>query len=291
MAQRHPPKSQSRTPDFEPALRVPGSQIDGEISERLALGQELVDRFSKHVRDMAEFQQLENEFRTWDEYNEELLRRRFTTSKVANEYKRFIVGIGGRSTPEQELHWLRQSLDGQQRKLTSIRQRLNLYDSEVEETAAGTALAGVQQGTRIFVVHGHNGDVKLQLAEFLERITGERPIILHEQAHSGRTIIEMFEDYASEAGFAVVLLTADDAGNAKGATTPSARARQNVVFELGFFFGKLGRSRVIGLYEDGVELPSDINGVLYTPLTGNWHTELVRELQAAGINVDLSKLV
>ena len=223
--------------------------------------------------------------------NEELLRRRFTTGKVADEYRRASVGLGRSDSPQQELYWLRESITGQQRKLTSIRQRLSLYDSEAEQTLANTLLAEAPRGTRIFIVHGHDGNVKLQVAEFLERITGERPVILHEQPHSGRTIIEKFEDHAAEVGFAVVLLTADDAGRAKGATRLKSRARQNVVLELGFFLGKLGRSRVVALYEDGVEIPSDISGVLYTSLAGNWHTELARELQAAGINVDLSKLV
>ena len=69
MAQRRPPKAQ--TPDTEPALRVPTAQIDDEISERLALGQEMHDRFNQPVRDINQVHELDNEFRTWDEYNEE----------------------------------------------------------------------------------------------------------------------------------------------------------------------------------------------------------------------------
>jgi predicted nucleotide-binding protein len=162
-----------------------------------------------------------------------------------------------------------------------------------EPDAAINASASVEPtalGSRIFVVHGHDGDVKLQVAEFLEQVTGDRPIILHEQPDSGRTIIEKFEGHASEAGFAVILLTADDVGKAKDASSLNARSRQNVVLEFGFFIGRLGRGRVVALYEHGVELPSDIAGVLYKPLAGNWHTELARELRAAGIAVDLSKL-
>ena len=69
------------------------------------------------------------------------------------------------------------------------------------------------------------------------------------------------------------------------------RARQNVVFELGFFIGALGRSRVAVLYEDGVELPSDMNGILYTILDaqGAWRIGLGRELRAAGFAVDLNR--
>ena len=151
-------------------------------------------------------------------------------------------------------------------------------------------VAGSPPGTKVFIVHGHDGEVKLQVASVLERITGERPVILHEQADSGRTIIEKFEQHASQAGFAVVLLTADDQGMAKGAAAPSLRARQNVVFELGFFIGRLGRGRVVALYEYGVELPSDINGLLYKSLNGSWQIESKRAA-GCGIAVNLSKLL
>jgi predicted nucleotide-binding protein len=70
----------------------------------------------------------------------------------------------------------------------------------------------------------------------------------------------------------------------------SARPRQNVVLELGFFIGHLTRKRVVALYESGVELPSDLSGVLYKPLAGNWKIELATELKAAGIEVDGTKL-
>jgi hypothetical protein len=81
----------------------------------------------------------------------------------------------------------------------------------------------------------------------------------------------------------VVLLTSDDEGKAQDAASLSARSRQNVVFEHGYFIGKLGRKRVVALYEDGVELPSDLSGVLYKELSGNWKSDLLAELRAAGL--------
>lgn len=102
------------------------------------------------------------------------------------------------------------------------------------------------------------------------------PIILHEQPNKGRTVIETFEAY-SDVGFAVPLLTPDDIGATK--TTPEkllSRARQNVILELGYFIGRLSRTRVCALYVEGVELPSDIHGVLYVPLDagGVWRWKL-----------------
>ena len=89
------------------------------------------------------------------------------------------------------------------------------------------------------------------------------PKILHEQANEGKRIIEKFEKH-SAVGFAIVLLTSDDEGKAKASDNLNIRARQNVILELGFFMGKLGRSRVLPLYIEGVELPSDIQGLMYT---------------------------
>ena len=147
-------------------------------------------------------------------------------------------------------------------------------------------------GNDVFIVHGHHEALKQQVARTVDRLTGAAPIILHEQPDGGRTIIEKFETYAGDVGFAVVLLTADDRGGSASTDELRARARQNVVFELGYFIGRLGRSRVTVLYEGGVELPSDMSGVLYTPAddAGAWHLKLAREMKAAGIPVDLNKL-
>jgi predicted nucleotide-binding protein len=111
--------------------------------------------------------------------------------------------------------------------------------------------------------------------------------------NGGRTIIEKFEDYA-DASFAVVLLTGDDvAGLADVANRDlRPRARQNVVFELGFFLGRLGREQVAVLYEPGVEIPSDYSGVLYIELDPqqHWQRVLARELKNAGYELDLKWL-
>ena len=116
--------------------------------------------------------------------------------------------------------------------------------------------------------------------------------MLEEQPDAGRTIIEKFEQHAVEAGYAVVLLTSDDEGREAGTQDElRPRARQNVILELGFFIGELGRGRVALLYEEGVELPSDIVGVLYLPLdaAGAWKTKLAREMHDADVGIDPEK--
>jgi predicted nucleotide-binding protein len=146
----------------------------------------------------------------------------------------------------------------------------------------------------VFIVHGHDEATKQSVARFLERLDLE-VVILHERPDRGKTVIEKLEASSSEVdiAYAIVILTPDDVGaqiSEKDKLRP--RARQNVVFELGYFIAKLGRQRVRALYTEGVELPSDYQGVLYTPLDkpGAWKLELAREIKAAGIAIDLNKI-
>lgn len=158
------------------------------------------------------------------------------------------------------------------------------------ESAAERA-AAVEHG-RVFIVHGHDEARRHELFRVLNDVTGAKPIVLHEQPSGGRSIIEKLEAYAAAAGFAVALLTADDLGKAKDADTEVPRARQNVVFEAGYFAGRLGRDRVVLLHEANVEVPSDLHGVVYIPLdsAGAWKMKLTHEMSSAGIPVDWSGL-
>lgn len=148
-------------------------------------------------------------------------------------------------------------------------------------------------GSRVFIVHGHNDAILQSCARFIEKL-GLSVTVLREQPNHGRTIIEKFIEY-SDVGFAVILLTADDRGGRSNETyeEQKARARQNVIFELGFFIGKLGRERVCALYEEGVEIPSDYQGVAFVPIDIRqaWHFELVKEMKASGLPIDLNMVL
>lgn len=146
---------------------------------------------------------------------------------------------------------------------------------------------------RVFVVHGHDNEAKETTACFLEKL-GLQPIILHEQASSGRTIIEKFEMYSGDIAFAVVLLTPDDVGaSAAKQEQLNPRARQNVIMELGYFMGRLSRVRVCALHKGGIELPSDYQGVLYIEMdpAGAWKTKLAQEFVQAKLPIDLNGLL
>lgn len=136
---------------------------------------------------------------------------------------------------------------------------------------------------RIFIAHGHDSALKEHTARLVERL-GFKPIILSEQANKGKTIIEKLEHY-SDVRFAIVLYSADDEMN-----TGEWRGRQNVVFEHGLFIGKLNRENVMCIKEQGVELPGDIDGTVYTD-SRSFDMDVAKELSAAGFDVDMNKLM
>lgn len=178
--------------------------------------------------------------------------------------------------------------------LRSARGELNEeleYRQVREAHSQSTKPAALAVSNRVFVVHGHDDAALHGLARFLEKL-GLEAIVLREQPDQGRTIIEKFEASAAEVGFAVVLLTPDDLGGSVKSEASDPRARQNVVFELGYFAGKLGRGRVCLLRKGQVEIPSDLYGVIYTDMDSadGWHTKLVRELKAAKLEFDANRL-
>jgi predicted nucleotide-binding protein len=158
---------------------------------------------------------------------------------------------------------------------------------------------------QVFIVHGHDDVVKYELARIIDREFHLESIILHEEPDKGRTIIEKLEGVSELPGFAFILLTPDDLGAElvpdeylekfndphmrpdQQKTRFEYRARQNVVFEMGFFIGFLGRDRVCCLYKEDVALPSDISGVLYKKFKNiseiKW--DIRKELKAAGYDV------
>ena len=143
----------------------------------------------------------------------------------------------------------------------------------------------------VFIVHGRDEAARESVARVLEKLELQ-PIILKEKPSGGRTLIEKVEKY-SDVGFAVVLLTPNDIGYLKEESEQTEeRARQNVIFELGYFVGKLGRGKVCLLQKGKIDIPSDYSGVGYVEMDfkGAWKIDLAKEFEEAGIEVDLNKL-
>ena len=133
---------------------------------------------------------------------------------------------------------------------------------------------------KCFLVHGRNDTKKLEVARFIETNLDKRVIILHEQASRSKTIIEKIESH-SDVDFAVCLYTADDIGSINEENPNfKKRARQNVVFEAGYFIGKLGRENVIILMDSDIEKPSDNDGIIYLSFSNQWKDDLRKEIEA-----------
>ncbi|MCA0849657.1 TIR domain-containing protein [Salipiger thiooxidans] len=165
------------------------------------------------------------------------------------------------------------------------------YRNYLANRAPTTSLRrGSDDRSKVFVVHGHDEGPRESVARFLEKL-GLEPIILHEQASRGMTIPEKLVAH-SDVNFAVVLLTPDDLGRSVAGEQLAPRARQNVILELGYFVGRLGRDKVCALMKDGVEVPSDFVGTVYIKWDSgsSWKMELARELRAAGYEVDLNTI-
>ncbi|MCG7927208.1 MAG: nucleotide-binding protein [Candidatus Thiodiazotropha taylori] len=164
------------------------------------------------------------------------------------------------------------------------------YKNYVQSKGSTENVLKLPFSRKIFIVHGHDDGARETVARFLERI-GLEAVILHEQANQGRTIIEKVVAN-SDVGFAVVLLTPDDEGCVKGGTA-EPRARQNVLLELGYFIGRLGRDKVCALKRGTLEIPSDFAGVVWETMdsNGGWKQALARELDAAGHSIDWNKVM
>ncbi len=179
------------------------------------------------------------------------------------------------------------------RSIALLEQAVTSLNERLEEMGAAgleAVAAPADFDRKVFVVHGHDGEAQQAVARFMERI-GFEAIILHERANQGRTVMEKIEAEAG-VGFAIVLLTPDDEGRVIGGEL-QPRARQNVMLELGYFIGRLGRHRVCALKRGELEIPSDFAGVVWEQMDdgGGWKQSLGRELDAAGYSVDWNKVM
>ena len=184
-----------------------------------------------------------------------------------------------------------EGLDSAASVLESMIDEIEEYWEEEPQTPPSSAVRENERTNtkEVFVIHGRDNEAKETVARFLTKLE-LTPVILHEQPNQGRTIIEKFEQHA-QVGFAVALLTPDDVGALQDNSDDlNPRARQNVVFELGYFLGRLGRERVCALTKGNVELPSDYDGVVYISLDdGGWKMDLIRELKNVGFEVDANR--
>lgn len=265
------------------------------LASRIQIAEEILNR---QIQTRPQLEEAKQNYYDWDDYNSELLKQTFNNEY--NEYKTdydrvnqfFGFAVGGNRQKDE----LKEFKDKVQNKINNLKQlvaKVELIKSEVPDKVVANSKTYSEDvnNNNVFIVHGHNNEVKINVARTLEKL-GLNPIILHEQANSGKTIIEKFEEH-SNVGFAIILLTDDDLGKAKKDENLNSRARQNVILELGYFIGKLGRNKVCPLYTKGVELPSDLYGLLYLEIDSSeyWKISLAKELKATGYDIDVNKII
>jgi predicted nucleotide-binding protein len=235
----------------------------------------------------------------WETICHELLIRAFGSTSPNIERVMSVGRFDFFTGNDSEIVWEQKRAENMQTRLEILDSLIDLLDSHARLTSTGSVATTLEtpdsaiSSNRVFLVHGHNEAAIHATARFLERL-GIDVVILREQPNSGRTIIEKFVDY-SDVAYAIVLLTGDDRGGVASASEAELRPRprQNVIFELGFFLGKVGRNRVCALHQSGVEIPSDYSGVLFLPIdnAGAWRLSLARELKSAGLSIDMNDAV
>lgn len=148
----------------------------------------------------------------------------------------------------------------------------------------------LKHGEDIFIVYGHDRLRLEQVARLVDKL-GMNPVVMGDEPNLGRTLIEKLEQL-SDVRFAIILLTPDDKGGTMNAEELNPRARQNVIMELGYFIGRIGRERTAVVYDESVEIPSDYHGVAYVHFDdkGMWKYKLGKEMQACGLPVDLNNI-
>jgi predicted nucleotide-binding protein len=276
-----------------PRLVMPREELAQLLKQQIVAGQTFIESTKMRLVSDADIDARDR----WSNRNKEILQRAFDHEHYRSEYNMAVAtGVvhlsrGGPSRGESQGDFAT-AVSARINYLQGLLERLDVIPVAVEAATAAARKAGRPVASRnVFIVHGRDEAAKQTVARFLSTLDLE-PIILHEQASRGQTIVEKFEAN-SEVAFAIVLVTPDDEGRLRGDSDLRPRARQNVVWEWGYFVGKFGRGNVCALYSPGTELPSDLQGVAWVELDtgGAWRLELARELLAAGINVDLNRLV
>jgi len=272
-----------------PKLAVSRKQASRLLQKRIDLGVELSER---RPTSYSGLELVRESVLEWSERNAQVLNEIVTTRAFEREYRDALGPTRwriGQKALADERQRLRDEISEHIGMLQLLQDRIGVME---EAAVSGDARKLPVNLKRVFIVHGHDHAALHNVQNVLLKLDLE-PVVLSDQTSGGKTVIEKFEAESSTVGYAVVLLTPDDhAGSASDGGASRRRARQNVIFELGYFVAKLGRSRVCLLYRPEVEMPSDFHGVVYVVMDdhGGWKTQFVKEMRAAGLPVDLNRL-
>lgn len=260
-------------------LKMPAAIAHARLCEHVAECQGLAK-----VAEPGIFDDLSDAIRIANEWHARLtadLTDIFVTLPVNRDRLTRLSQIGVFSSKEEDLQTYRKEMAS---NLGALRLLASLLEHEADQPRDDRWVRkGAKGNKRVFVVHGHDPHMKEATARLIESWK-LKSVVLHEHPSRGSTIVEKLEEHA-DVGFAVVLFSPDDEAIVDGKSVK--RARQNVVFEMGFFHALLGRNRVAVLHRGGVEILSDYSGVIWIPFdqAGGWQAKLKQELRAAGMPI------
>lgn len=254
--------------------------------------QSMIDELGRliSISEKIPLKDAERQFENWHNTALHFLKEAFTDNNVAAYFE-------NEASMETSYSYIGDPPEVYAYDLAKARKALRLFLRELAvpvEVKKAVDASSKLSSSNVFVVHGHDEALREKVCSVL-RILGLEPVVLNEKANQGMSILEKIEKHG-DVGFAVVLFTSDDVGASKldhTAAKYDERPRQNVLLELGYFWGKLGRNRVCLLNGVGDALASDLKGLGYVSTQGGdfWKLELARELKAAGYKVDANKLL
>ena len=219
-------------------------------------------------------QELSKTFIAWMMESMRFLKNKY--GEDSREYKNYMIVINTIEARQNDTINKESFRDKMTRTLQIIKLTWNPLLLELKEDNA--------MDNSVFIVHGHDGELKYKISNLIRKV-GLNPIILHEQVNTCSTIIEKIEKHGCQASAAILLFTPDDEGKEKDGKELRPRARQNVVFEAGYFMGLLGRDKTVLVVSDSaIELPGDLNGVVYEGKNSEF--EIAKSLKAMGLPVD-----
>ncbi len=262
-------KAKQQTVEKVPSeLKISKEEAEQKLKDRIEKAKEFIDNSSLSHDD------LEKLFDKWDDFNNELLKRIFTTDEYQNGYMwsgdNVVAYNSFYDAPSswEKMAKLKKEIQDRNHYLETLIEKLELIPMISTVSHNKTSLIN-GDSKKVFIVHGRDEVSKANL-EILLTEMGLEPIVLHRQADEGQTVIEKFEKHGSDVVYAFILLTPDEIAYLSNEDSfpdnerkKEKRARPNVIFEFGYFVGKLGRNRVCCLYTGDVEIPSDLKGLVY----------------------------
>ncbi len=236
----------------------------------------------KYINEAKEFEKRnitssDPDFKSWNNSLLRFVEKKYgKNSKTYDDFSKrtYSLSFFFGDTPESEhINAYKDDMSITRRDLEKLLEEEKMFNDELNVSD----IKKNNKSKKVFIVHGRDDSKKYEVKGFLHEL-GLEPIILHQQVNGGKTIIEKIEKNSDDIACAIVLFTPDDIGKLKDSDEElRTRARQNVIFEAGYFMGKIGRNRTIIL--SGVEEKmTDIDGIVYIDIN-NYQDALMREFK------------